>query len=129
MGLKPLKKRSSHIYTVIKVGILLVIVILGLLVARSSQKKRGERGSVLGRKNFSLEKEEEKITKKISKSKKKILGQTLGLSTHLVENLNPRSAKKVVSDYVYDKTLGSLIKQINRLPKWQQKKIKESVCK
>ena len=124
MGLKPLEKRRSR--NKIKIIALVIIILFGLLI--SKLPRREEENNVLGKSSFNLEKEKKKITDNFSKKKEDVIGQTLGLSTNFINDLGSRSTK-IVADYIYDNGLKNLIKQINRLPKEQQEKIKESICK
>jgi len=124
MGLKPLEKRRSR--NKIKIIALVIIILFGLLI--SKLPRREEENNVLGKSSFNLEKEKKKIIDNFSKKKEDVIGQTLGLSTNFINDLGSRSTK-IVADYIYDNGLKNLIKQINRLPKEQQEKIKESICK
>ena len=59
---------------------------------------------------------------------KEVAGQVLGIVEDKAVQLASQSAK-TVSDFVFDSTVGNLLKQIEKLPESQREKIKEEVCK
>jgi len=62
-------------------------------------------------------------------------GTVLGEATILANNIASQSAATTsnvadaVSDFIFDKTLAPIIQQIDKLPKIEQEKIKEELCK
>jgi hypothetical protein len=54
-------------------------------------------------------------------------GQVLGIVEDKAVQFATQSAK-TVSDFVFDSTLGNILKQIEKLPESQKEKIKEVIC-
>jgi hypothetical protein len=55
-------------------------------------------------------------------------GQVLSVMEEKATQIASQSAK-TVSDFVFDSTLGNILKQIEKLPKEQREKIKEEICR
>jgi hypothetical protein len=55
-------------------------------------------------------------------------GQVLGIVEDKAVQLASQSAK-TVSDFVFDSTVGNLLRQIEKLPREQREKIKEEICR
>jgi len=59
---------------------------------------------------------------------KNSLDDVLGEATSFIASTASKSAE-AVTDFIFDNTVGSIVKQINKLPEKQQQEIKERVCK
>ena len=57
-----------------------------------------------------------------------MVNQVLGVVEDKAAQIASQSAK-TVSDFVFDSTVGNLLKQIEKLPNEQREKIKEEICK
>ncbi len=64
----------------------------------------------------------------IKESVNKVGGVVLGKATEYVSDIASQSAEKV-EDYVIEKTTGTVLNQIEKLPEKQQEKIREILCK
>jgi len=59
---------------------------------------------------------------------KNSLDDVLGEATSFITSTASKSAE-AVTDFIFDNTVGNIVKQINKLPEKQQQEIKERVCK
>ena len=62
------------------------------------------------------------------KKAEKVGGVVLGEATDTVYKL-ASSAGSFVSDVIYNNSIGKVVEQIDKLPKDQQEKIREQICK
>lgn len=135
MSVKPLEKPDTGLY--IRVGLIVVLVVVGLLISffrknpqADTKKVLGVQKSVLSDKEISFDNvynRGQEIANDVIVQSENVLGDVLGEVTHYVSGVASQSAD-VVSNYVFDNTVGNLIKQIEKLPKDQQEDIKRNLC-
>lgn len=134
MGVKPLEKPDKSLY--IRVGIVIFLVIVGLTInlIRNKQVKNkevlGTEKSVEVGKPISTEEVYNRgktIANDVVTQSENVLSNVLGEVTSYVSGVASQSAE-TVSNYVFDNTVGNLIKQIDKLPQKQQEDIKRNLC-
>lgn len=134
MGVKPLEKPDRSLY--IKLGVIILFIVVGL-VFNFLRPKDKEKKTVLGIQKV-IKPEEPLTTEEVYNRGKEIandvvtqtentLDNVLGEITNYVSGVASQSAENV-SNYVFDNTVGNLIKQIDKLPQKQQEDIKKNLC-
>jgi len=134
MGVKPLEKPDKGLY--IRLGIILFLIVIGLMI-NFIRSKQTENKEVLGAQKITKSSKPistdevynrgKEIANDVVVQSENILGNVLGEVTNYVSGVASQSAE-TVSDYVFDNTVGNLIKQIDKLPQKQQEDIKRNLC-
>jgi len=136
MIIKPLEKKSNQ-SALFRVLFLVTLIGTGILLDRIFIKQKAEIPSILGKSQVIKFPTQEKIVEQIQGSDlvkdsiKKVEdmgGVVLGEATDTLTKLTS-DAGSLVSNVVYENTIGKVIEQIVKLPKDQQEKIKEQICK
>lgn len=127
MVIKPLEKNDGGL--ILKIFLILILAITGFFINQVYLRKKKQ----IIKNEISQKKEVlgESIIKNIDKGLKKVeevTGDVLGEVTTLVTNSASKSAE-VVTDFVFENTVGNLVKQIDKLPQRQQEEIREKICK
>lgn len=137
MAEKAPAKIYNHLY--IRLGIILLLIVGGFVLSQKivrdkALKKTSSLNEVLGteskvEKNIlePLKKSGEDIVQKTVKETEKTVQTVLGVATSLVSSTASKSAE-AVTDYVFQNTVGTVIKQIDKLPEKQQEEIKKQIC-
>ena len=126
--------------TYIKLGILAFLILLGFVGYQffSSQLKNKE--AVLGKKTqleevkpspietSSFEKTLKQAVETAQKSANEAAQSAASVVSTAVGNTTTRTVE-TVREYIYDKTVGNALQQINNLPTAEKEKIKEYICK
>jgi len=128
---QPLEKKKDYSPMILKLIILVCLVATGFTLATIAKKTilTKTRPNVLG----------DKIKKELNKSGPNLLdeintntqawaNEILGVATKTI-NRTANQATESISDYVFDNTVGNLLKQIDKLPEKQKEDIKRNVCK
>ena len=124
MPIKPLEgKNNWSIF--LKLMFLGGLVVSAVIIDKIFLKKTKEIPSVLGKTQEIELQTQEKLVKKVQENnfindsikKAEEVGVVLG------------EAKSFVSDVIYSNSIGKVVEQIDKLPKDQQEKIKEQICK
>ena len=124
MPIKPLEgKNNWSIF--LKLMFLGGLVVSAVIIDKIFLKKTKEIPSVLGKTQEIELQTQEKLVKKVQENnfindsikKAEEVGVVLG------------EAKSFVSDIIYNNSIGKVVEQIDKLPKDQQEKIKEQICK
>ncbi len=136
MPIKPLEgKNNWSIF--IKLMFLSGLVVSAVIIDKVFLKKTKEIPSVLGKTQEIKLQTQEKITKEIKESdfvndsikKAGEVGEVvLGEATNTLNQLTS-DAGSFVSDIIYNNSIGKVVEQIDKLPKDQQEKIREQICK
>ena len=136
MIIKPLEKKSNQ-SALFRVLFLVTLIGTGILLDRIFIKQKAEIPSILGKSQVIKFPTQEKIVEQIQGSDlvkdsiKKVEdmgGVVLGETTDTLTKLTS-DAGSLVSNVVYNNTIGKVVEQIVKLPKDQQDKIKEQICK
>ena len=136
MIIKPLEKKSNQ-SALFRVLFLVTLIGTGILLDRIFIKQKAEIPSILGKSQVIKFPTQEKIVEQIQGSDlvkdsiKKVEdmgGVVLGEATDTLTKLTS-DAGSLVSNVVYNNTIGKVVEQIVKLPKDQQEKIKEQICK
>ena len=134
MPIKPLERKTNR-SAFFKVLFLVTLVATGILLDKVFLKKTKEIPSVLGQTQEKMVgvghdrpvQENNLINDSIEKVEE-VGGVVLGEVTDTVNKLTS-DAGSFVSDVIYNNSIGKVVEQIDKLPKDQQEKIKEQICK
>ena len=136
MIIKPLEKKSDR-SALFRVLFLVTLIGTGILLDRIFIKQKAEIPSILGKSQVIKFPTQEKIVEQIQgsdlvkdsiKKVEDIGGVVLGEATDTLTKLTS-DAGSLVSNVVYENTIGKVIEQIVKLPQDQQEKIKAQICK
>ena len=134
--IKPLETKSNQ-SALFKVLFLVTLIGTGILLDKIFTKQKVEIPSILGKSQEIKLPTQEKIIEQIQgndiikdsiKKVEDMGGIVLGEATDTLTKLTS-DAGSLVSNVVYENTIGKVIEQIVKLPKDQQEKIKEQICK
>lgn len=132
MTIKKLQPEKKDKSLILKFIIVLLLLVTGIILSRIPFKKKSQ-DTILGAETKQIDLKEtgktfEKIIDQEMEKAKKSMDDVLGEATSFVTDTASRSAE-TVTDFIFDNTVGSIVKQINKLPEKQQEEIKERVCK
>lgn len=131
MGIQQLEKKKDYSPMILKLIVLVCLIATGFTLATIAKKtiltKKPQ--NVLG----------DTITKEIKKPNSSLLddistntqawaNEILGVATKTI-NTTANQATESISDYVFDNTVGNLLKQIDKLPEKQREDVKRNICK
>ena len=131
MGMQPLEKKKDYSPIILELIILVCLIATGFTLATIAKKiiltKKPQ--NVLG----------DTVAKELKKSGSNLsdefnpntqAGATdiLGFPKKTI-NKTANQATESISDYVFDNTVGNLLKQIDKLPEKQREDIKRNICK
>ncbi|MBI4973180.1 hypothetical protein HZC27_01065 [Candidatus Roizmanbacteria bacterium] len=124
----------------IKLGILAFLILSGFIGYQffSSQLKNKE--AVLGKKTQLSEVDptptdeplfKETLKRAVESGQKSVNETAQNVATTVSNAVNTTTSRTVetVKEYIYDKTVGNALQQINNLPAAEKEKIKEYICK
>jgi len=135
--LRPLEKSKINNFFYLKIFALLFLISASLYGNYYFYNKAKQKPEVLSvkeennKKDFSIDEVLNQGKKTVDDLKQKgevVAGQILGVVEDKAGQIASQSAK-TVSDFVFDSTLGNLLKQIEKLPETQREKIKENICR
>lgn len=135
--LRPLEKNKINRFFYLKILFLLFLIGASLFGNYYFYNKIKEKPEVLSAKkenkknDFSIDQVFNRGKKTVDDLKQKgeeVAGQVLGIVEDKAVLFASQSAK-TISDFVFDSTLGNILKQIEKLPKEQREKIKEEICR
>ena len=136
MIIKPLETKPDR--SVLFKGVFSVTIITtGILLDKIFLKKSQDIPSILGKTQEIKLQTQEKMVKKIQESDlindsikkaEEVGGTILGEATNTINKLTS-DAGSFVSDVIYNSSIGKVVDQIDKLPKDQQEKIREQICK
>lgn len=132
MTIKKLQPEKKDKSLILKFIIVLLLLVTGIILSRIPFKKKSQ-DTILGAETKQIDLKEtgktfEKIIDQGMDKAKKSMDDVLGEATSFVTDTASRSTE-IVTDFIFDNTVGSIVKQINKLPEKQQEEIKERVCK
>jgi len=135
--LRPLEKNKINRFFYLKILFLLFLIGTSLYGNYYFYNKIKEKPEVLSatkenkKNNFSIDEvfnQGKKTVEDLKEKGEEMAGQVLGIVEDKAVQLASQSAK-TVSDFVFDSTLGNILKQIEKLPESQREKIKEEICR
>jgi len=135
--LRPLEKSKINNFFYLKIFALLFLISASLYGNYYFYNKAKQKPEVLSvkeennKKDFSIDEVLNQGKKTVDDLKQKgevVAGQILGVVEDKAGQIASQSAK-TVSDFVFDSTVGNLLKQIEKLPETQREKIKENICR
>ena len=125
MPIKPLEgKNNWSIF--LKLMFLGGLVVGAVVIDKVFLKKTKEIPSVLGKTQEIKLQTQEKLIKKVQESD--LINNSIKKAEE-VSGVVLGEAKSFVSDIIYNNSIGKVVEQIDKLPKDQQEKIKEQICK
>ena len=123
--IKPLETKPDR--SVLIKGVFLVTVITtGILLDKIFLKKSQDIPSILGKTQEIKLQTQEKIVKKVQESD--LINDSIKKAEEVGGTILGE-AKSFVSDVIYNSSIGKVVDQIDKLPKDQQEKIREQICK
>jgi hypothetical protein len=135
--LRPLEKNKTNKFFYLKMLFLLFLIGVSLYGNHYFYNKIKQKPEVLSatkenkKNNLSIDSilnEGKKTVDDLKQKGEEMAGQVLGIVEDKAVQLASQSAK-TVSDFVFDSTVGNLLRQIEKLPKEQREKIKEVICR
>jgi len=135
--LRPLEKNKINRFFYLKILFLLFLISASLYGNYYFYNKIKDKPEVLSatkenkKNNFSIDEvfnQGKKTVEDLKEKGEEMAGQVLGIVEDKAVQLASQSAK-TVSDFVFDSTLGNILKQIEKLPESQREKIKEEICR
>ena len=135
--LRPLEKNKINRFFYLKILFLLFLISASLYCNYYFYNKIKDKPEVLSatkenkKNNFSIDEvfnQGKKTVEDLKEKGEEMAGQVLGIVEDKAVQLASQSAK-TVSDFVFDSTLGNILKQIEKLPESQREKIKEEICR
>ena len=145
MPIKPLEGKNNgvnnnlhHNWSIfLKLMFLSGLVVGAVVIDKVFLKKTKEIPSVLGKTQEIKLQTQEKLVKKVQESDlindsikkvEEVGAVVLGETTNTINKLTS-DAGSFVSDIIYNNSIGKVVEQIDKLPKDQQEKIREEICK
>ncbi len=126
--------------TYIKLGALAFLIIVGFIGYQFFSSRLKSKEQVLGKKTqleeiqpspigtSSFEKTLKQAVETAQKSANEAAQSAASVVSTAVGNTTTRTVE-TVREYIYDKTVGNALQQINNLPTAEKEKIKEYICK
>lgn len=136
MAIKPLEKKKN-IGMILKTVFLIGLIGTGLLIDKAFADKKKDLSKILGKSQELKQEVEQKLVDKVQnsdiiteslKAGEKIGGEILGQSTDFISNITAQAAS-TAGDIIYQNSIGKLVEQIDKLPKDQQDRVREQICK
>lgn len=132
MPIKQLEAEKNNKGMLMRFLIVFALLVVGIVLNKWPTKKINT-NKILGmetKNKISLEKKGEDLKSVLDNEMDKAknsLDNVLGETTSFIASTASKSAE-IVTDFIFDNTVGNIIKQINKLPEKQQQEIKERVC-
>lgn len=125
MPIKPLEGKTDR-SLLFKLSLLIILIITGILLNKILLKKNKEIPSILGKTQEIKLQTQKKLVEKVQKS------DFINDSIKKAEDVGGavlRDAGSFISDIIYQNSIGKVVEQIDKLPKDQQERIREEICK
>ena len=136
MPIKPLETKTDR-SALFKVLFLITLIATGILLDKIFLKKSQDFPSILGKSQEIKPQTQNEIVKKVQESNlvknsikktEEVGGIVIGEATDRINKLTS-DAGSFVSDVIYNNSIGKVVEQIGKLPKDQQERIREQICK
>ncbi len=134
--IKPLEEKNNR-PSIYRVMFLITLVATGILLDKIFLKQSKDIPSILGKtQEIQLQAKDEVVRQVLENNLVKdsinkveeVGGVVLGEATSTLTKLTS-DAGSLISTVIYDNSIGKVVDQISKLPKDQQEKIKEQICK
>jgi cell division protein FtsX len=134
--IKPLEAKSNR-PMLFKALFLVTLVMVAILLDKIFLKKSQDISGILGQTQEIKLQTQERIVKEVQESNlvkdsikkaEEVSGIVLGEATNTLNKLTS-DAGSLVSDVIYNNSIGRVVEQIDKLPEDQQEKIREEICK
>ena len=134
--IKPLETKPGR-SALFKAVFLVTVITTGILLDKIFLKQSKDMPSILGKTQEIQLQAQEKVAKQVQESNlvkdsinkvEEIGGVVLGEATSTLTKLTS-DAGSLISTVIYDNSIGKVVDQISKLPKDQQEKIREQICK
>ena len=133
--IKPLETKPGR-SALFKAVFLVTVITTGILLDKIFLKQSKDIPSILGKTQEIQLQAQEKVAKQVQESnlvkdsinKVEEIGVVLGEATSTLTKLTS-DAGSLISTVIYDNSIGKVVDQISKLPKDQQEKIREQICK
>ncbi len=133
MSIRPLEKKQKDGF--IPKLIFLLLLLCAAFVLNFVIKNRVKKPeNILGAENIqkpapvNIVEDIKKISGGITSESKSLTENVLGTTTNIVATIASKSSE-IVSQVVFDNTIGKVIEQVKKLPASEQEKIKQEICK
>lgn len=131
---KKQKKISKGVY--IRIAIIILLLIAALLINIFRKNTKANITKTLGLQTAeeskslvdNIQQGAQDILDNTIKKSEQTMGEVLGEAQNLAVKTASDSAEKI-KDFVFDNTVGTILKQIDKLPEDQKEDIKRNVCK
>lgn len=136
MIIKPLEEKNNQ-PSFFRLLFLITLVATGVLLDRTFFKKNQVFPNILGNSQEIKLPSQEKLIKQVQENNfvedsmnkaEEFGGVILGEATDTVTKLTS-DAGSYISDAIYSSSIGKVVEQIDKLPKDQQERIREQICK
>ncbi len=133
MSIRPLEKKGKHTF-IPKLVFLIVLLSAGFILNFMVKNKMKKPQNILGAENIQKPSSTQVIddVKKISggftSKTKRIAENVVGTTTDIVNTIASKSSE-IVSNVIFDNTIGKVVEQVKKLPMNEQEKIKQEICK
>jgi len=136
MKIKPLEK-SNNFGMGLKLFFLVGLIGTGFLIDKVFVRKMSDAPVVLGKTKGIKGSLQDKLVAEVQNSNLvkesvegagRLGGQILGDATEIIADV-ASSASSTVSTFIYENSIGKIVDQVSKLPKDQQEKIREQICK
>jgi hypothetical protein len=134
--IKPLEEKN-HKPSIYRFLFLITLIATGILLDRIFLNESRNIPSILGKTQEIKLLAQDEIVNKVQESSlvqdsinkaEEVGGVVLGEATNTLTKLTS-DAGSLISTVIYDNSIGKVVDQIDKLPKDQQEKIKEQICK
>ena len=127
MPIKPLESKNNW-SVFLKITLLGGLMISAIFVNRFFLKKNKDISNVLGTAQEIKQINSSNLITDSIKKVEDVAGTVLGEATDTVNKLASDTGS-YISSIIYDSSIGKIVEQVDKLPKDQQEKIKEQICK
>jgi len=122
MTIKPLERKNN--WPVYIKLMLLGGLVIGAVILDKFFIKIEEIPGVLGKTREIKIKDQENLVKKVQETGGAVLGEAAGTVDKLTSD-----AGTFISDIIYENSIGKIVEQVDKLPRDQQERIREQICK
>lgn len=136
MIIKPLEEKNNK-PSIYRALFLVTLIAVGVLLDKKFLKRSKKIPSILGKTQEIQLQAQEEVVRQVQESSlvkdsiskaEEVGGAVLDEATNTLTKLTS-DAGSLISTVIYDNSIGKVVDQISKLPKNQQEKIKEQICK
>ncbi len=133
MAMKPIDNKPDY-FLILRLFFISALIVTAVIFNKTRSGQVKSRNEVLGQTKENtlsldnLQAGAKKILDEAANKTEETLGDVLGQAQTFAEQTASKSASSV-SDFIFDNTVGSIIKQIDKLPQNQQEDIRRNICK